>query len=75
MSREKRLLLRLERQEKATEEALALLKEAQKGFLRELGWVPLPSEEYWSHPEEGVNWELSHAVLRAKQNVRGVVRG
>jgi hypothetical protein len=66
----------LERQEQAFEEAKKLLTEAQKGFLRELGWVPLSkTEEYWSAPKDGINWTLAQALTRAKEDVRGVVRG
>jgi hypothetical protein len=76
MDRDTRLLLRLERQERAFEEARKLLAEAQKGFLRGLGWTPLSkTEEYWSAPGNGINWTLTQALQRAREDVRGVVRG
>lgn len=71
MSGEERLLLRLERQEQSFEEARKMLVEAQKGFLRGLGWKPLSkSEEYWAEPANGKNWPLWVAVKRAKNSVR-----
>jgi hypothetical protein len=70
-----RLLLRLERQEMAFAEAKKTLNEAQRGFLRGLGWKPLSkSEEYWSDPD-GHGWSLQQAVTRAKEDIRGGVRG
>jgi hypothetical protein len=39
MNREERLLLRLERQEQIVVEAKKARREAQKGFLREMGWT------------------------------------
>lgn len=76
MDREERLLLRLERQEKSFEEAKKLLVEAQKGFLRELGWRPLSkSEEYWSDPWDGISCNLAQAIDRAKGQVRSAVLG
>jgi hypothetical protein len=75
MDREKRLLLRLERQEHLFDEASHLLNVARRGFLRELGWEPLSkTEEYWTNPKDGTCLALPQAVERARQDAQAALQ-
>ena len=72
--RERQLLQRLQRHELAVEDAQSHLREAQIGFLMELGWerdreVAGRVVERWVDPKNGTIWGLAHALEIAKGRV------
>lgn len=72
MTRDQRLLARLEKHEKALEDAKAKLVEAQKGFLVELGWTEseVSGSAVWYRPNSLDSADFEHALALAIREVK-----
>jgi hypothetical protein len=74
MTREQKLVARLETHEKAVEETKAKLLEAQRGFLTALGWVrdsASTDPERWIDSADGnaVSTDLDYALMLARSRI------